>query len=720
VAALVALAVLTGSAAAAASRTATAARVGNASPNAQLQLVLPLKAKLSGLRRFALAVSTPGNALYGHYESIAQLAARFGASRRAETSTMEFLHHAGATRIKLDATGLFVDATLRAATAERLFVTPLAEFRSGRETYTAPTGNPAMPAALRGFVTGVVGLDTRPVAVAPSVQINHNIRTKLAAEPNRSAAAAFTPFSHTDATVGTGYFPATGTQSGCAAAETTTSFTPNQYLTAYNYAPMQAAGLTGAGETMALIEIDGYKLSDIQTFASCFGLGLPPIKNFGVGISRALPPGTETTLDLEVMAAAAPGLKQIDVYESQANEADSLRALTSPLQNKGYKPDVISASLGLCERDVAGVVGESGLNNTEGALEEAAAAGISFLDASGDSGSADCQNENDQPIDQLDINYPTSSWWVTGVGGTNVELTPSNTLAAQVVWNDGNEQPGSAGGGGQSGIFRRPPYQTGTVPVNRREVPDVSMLADIAPGYAIYCSVASQCVSSKQPDPWMGVGGTSAATPLLAGGFAMVDQDLAAHAHQNLGFANPLLYDLGRSPAAPAVFSNVTEGSNDIGPFISANGAPLGCCTAGAGYSDAAGWGSVNLTGFAASALAAPPELPSVSVAVPAQKPIAAHGISTTVTCSEACSFGAVAVIKIGKAKAIDVSSKALTLAAAGSQAAPITFGKKVESKLKAGARQHKRITAKVNGVALDILGRIEVRSNTVKLVLKG
>ena len=93
----------------------------------------------------------------------------------------------------------------------------------------------------------------------------------------------------------------------------------------------------------------------------------------------------------------------------------------------------------------------------------AAGSGISFLASSGDQGSADCVDLTGAPVARLSVNYPSSSPWVTGVGGTNFALTPANTIAAQIVWNDTSLQPGAAGGGGTSQLFKRPSYQKGTV-----------------------------------------------------------------------------------------------------------------------------------------------------------------------------------------------------------------------------------------------------------------
>jgi kumamolisin len=506
--------------------------------------------------------------------------------------------------------------------------------------------------------------------------------------------------------------------SGCAAGTGTGGFTPNQYLTAYGYDPLHAAGITGQNERVALIEIDGFKARDIRSFASCFGLRVPPINGFGVGVKKPLAPGGEATLDLEVLDAAAPGLKAIDVYEAHADALHTLRAMTAPLQNPGFKPQVISASLGLCERFTSDAIGKGGIRAAEGALEEAAASGISFLSSSGDSGSADC-TAGGVPIHHLDVNYPSSSWWVTGVGGTNVVLNAANTIALQVVWNDANVQPGSAGGGGLSSLFIRPRYQQGTVAANARAVPDVSMLADVAPGYAIYCSVGPP--DCNPAAPWTTIGGTSAATPLLAGGFALVDQELRLHGHQDLGLANTLLYQAGTNPTIAAqVFSDVIQIGNDVGPFIG-NHQPLGCCTAGPGYDEASGWGSVNLANFAGLALATQPLIVGVELSLPGrQRPIGAHHIVATVSCSGRCVMGAYATITIGHSRAFRVFSSLYHLATAGSKTIPIKFSGRLLRRLRSAHAHRRRIVARVVGAIVDAGGNIERRTAALRLAIKG
>ena len=518
---------------------AHATAVGPAPSSQPLQLVLPLVAHDAGLAQLAQAVSTPGSPEYAHYESIQQLARRFGASAATRARVVRYLRAAGARSVRIDATGMFADATMTAARAERVFATPLTTFRSGRHSqFIAPNLPVGVPRALRGVVKSVIGLDTQALS-----------------GPRRAEASGLARKAHV-ASQPTSAFPRTGTPSGCHAGVSagelgsdpaTAGFTPNQYLAAYGFQQLQAAGLGGQGERVALIEIDGFKLSDINTFAQCFGLHVPPVNAFAVGVKHPLAPGGESTLDLEALDAAAPDLKAIDVYESNSSAADTLEAMTAPLQNHGRQPEVISASLGLCEPAVYAAIGVHGIEATEAALEIAALSGVTFLASSGDSGSADCIGPDGFPIDRLAVNYPASSSWVTGVGGTNLLLGPANQITNQVVWNDTDIQPGSAAGGGSSAIFRRPFYQDGTLTAASRAVPDVSMLADIIPGYAVFCSAQGECVNSGNSNPWQSVGGTSASTPLLAGGFALVDEELRMHNRQDLGLANPLLYQLGRS-----------------------------------------------------------------------------------------------------------------------------------------------------------------------------
>lgn len=658
----------------------------------RLQLVLPLATDVGGLTRFAQAVSTPGSPQYGDYASVAWLAHRFGASSSTRRRVVSYLRAHGATDVSVDATAQLVDARMDVAAAERVFgATLLRRHGAHAARYLSPARAAHVPGPLAGLVTGVIGLDTAPLTAD----------TLPASSGYRGPDPGATP-------------------SGCPAGVREGGFTPNEYLDAYGYAPLQQQGLLGQGERVAVIEIDGFKPSDLHTFASCFHLHTPSIKPIAVGLSRPPDAGGEATLDLEVLEAAAPDLKAINVYETGPDSADVLRALSAPLQASGFKPQVISVSLGLCESETLQSVGRSGINAIDTVLKVASAAGVSVLGASGDFGSADCANPDAStptPVPKLAVNFPSSSPWVTSVGGTNFDLDAQNQIVEQTVWNDGSVVRGNAGGGGVSDLFSRPSWQDGVVTSPWRAQPDVAMLADVSPGYAVYCTAEADCDGRG----WASFGGTSAATPLLAGGFALVDELLRRQGRVALGLADPLLYRLGRDPSREAqVFYDVTTGSNDVGPFIQPSQQPLGCCSAQPGFDQASGWGGVNLDALAQAALAAEHKLATVTMRVPSpQRPVSSGGIYVTIRCSAACDVAAYARVS-ARGMRIFTDYTFTHLIHRNTRRLKVLFTSPQAVRLQSALRARRRITVKLVAAVVDAGGNVESHTPTVSVTVSG
>ena len=495
-------------------RRARATRVGPAPASQQLQLVFPLTADLAGLERFANAVTTPGSPGYGHYRSIPELARRFGATAATRDSVARYLRRRGR-----QPTQARRDRAVRRRHGQRASwprscspprwrtTAPRARRGSSR-----PPPPPAVPAGLRGLVTGVVGLDTRQLALAgrgPGGRQHARARARIAASQPSSA------------------FPLSGTPAGCAAGVASGGFVPNQYQTAYGFSPLYAANIRGQGERVALIEIDGFRDADINAFAQCFGLDVPRLNGFGVGIKHQLAPGGESTLDLEVLDAAAPDLKAIDVYETKPSAADTLKALTAPLQNHGFHPQVISASLGSVR----------GRRQPRRRLQGHQV---------GRGRAADGRLERDHvPVLQRR----------PGLGGLRrarqpADRSPRRQLPGLVAVGHRRRrhQPGAR--------LRQPDHVVrwcGTTPRCSRALPEAAAPAccsigpptrkarsttTLAACQTSRCSPTSSratrciaratgdCVTNANPNPWQTVGGTSAATPLLAGGLALVDQQL--------------------------------------------------------------------------------------------------------------------------------------------------------------------------------------------------
>ncbi len=690
---------------------------GVAPRGAALQLVLPLVADDQGLEAFARQVSTPGSASYGAYETISVLGRRFGARPPVRAAALRYLRRAGARGAKINPTGMFAEATMSVATAERAFNTPLRRFQgAGGASFIAPevrgsasAAGVQLPAGLRGVATGIVGLDTRPLSATPFPNGGRPARPGYRSR-RRAHEAAGQPAS--------GYLPVTGSPAGCPGGLSSGGFTPNQYLSAYGYAPLRQAGLLGQGERVALIEIDGFKYSDILAFARCFRLDIPRLSTFYVGSRHALPAGGETTLDLEVLDAVAPRLDSIEIYENTGNASDVTKSLVLPLIAPGAKPQIVSASLGLCEPFMRAAFGLAGIRAVERDVELAAATGITLVAASGDQGSAACADAHDHLIDQPAVSYPASSPWITAVGGTNLALSPTNTIVSQPVWNDTNVQL-AAGGGGFSQVFARPSYQSHVVGARSRAVPDVSMLADVAPGYAVYCTATADATCSGSP--WHTVGGTSAAAPLLAGGVALVNQDLHRHRREFLGFMNPLLYAIGNSPLSTSVFSDVTAIGNDVGPYIpGGNHQPLGCCNATTGFDEASGWGSVNLAGLDAVAQQVVPAYGDVSVAIPRpQSPIHQRALNVRLHCSDACAAYSFAVITLGTGS-FTIHSNRYRLRARASRTVPMPISGRQAGRMRVALAKHRRVEAEVFAVALDARGQIAKVTAGRTIVIRG
>ena len=533
-----------------------------------------------GLARLVRRVSDPASPRYRDYRGVGELIRRFGASRSTRARVMRWLGARG-LHGRIGPTRTYLLASMSPARGDRLLGRRASSERGsarrlGGDRRAAPG---RVPRSLRGAVSGVSLLSGAPGAVHTGADSIPPLPPAHGSERDR-----------------------TGTPSGCSAGQSAgfavpdSAFTPNQYLTAYGHAKLQSRGLRGGGERVSFVEIDGFKRSDIQTFGQCFGIPIPPIHVHPVG-GPVLPPADETTLDLEVFSAAAPKVDGMDVYEGSSSAPGLLETMAAALGRKGSRPDVISISIESCEpRFVGQRVFAEAYGNV---FSIAAAAGISTLVAAGDQGSSMC-SQGSTALGLLATSVPATSPYVTAVGGTNLVLSAQNSITRELVWND-SPQDFAGTGGGYSLLFDKPWWQKVASSDRARAVPDIAALADVIPGYAIYCT-APACTNFPQQSPgWTAIGGTSAATPLIAGGIALADQAASRHGQRGLGFLNPLLYRLGRSSSRGSVFGDLRAGDNDLGEMIPAaagGGMPLGCCSAKAGYDLVSGWGSPKLVGL--------------------------------------------------------------------------------------------------------------------------
>jgi kumamolisin len=311
-----------------------------------------------------------------------------------------------------------------------------------------------------------------------------------------------------------------------------TSYDPAAIARRYQF----PTGVTGAGQTIALIELGGgYEATHMAQYFQSKGIErtgtLEAVSVDDVGNTPGDPSGAdgEVQLDIEVAGSVAPAA-DIAVYFSSNQGSGFLDAVAAAVHDSRRSPSVISISWGGPESGWAG----QDIDALNQAFQAAATLGITVCCASGDSGATD-GTEGGTPT----VDFPASSPYVLGCGGTR--LPPEG---AETAWNDGAE--GGASGGGYSAHFARPGWQTGAGQALQvqpgRGVPDVAGDADPATGYNV--TVDGQAAV---------VGGTSAVAPLWAGLISISNQS----AGRNAGFVNPILY------ANPAALTDITQGNNN-------------------------------------------------------------------------------------------------------------------------------------------------------------
>ena len=303
--------------------------------------------------------------------------------------------------------------------------------------------------------------------------------------------------------------------------------------------------LTGAGQSVGLFQMDGYRPADITAYETAAGLTAVPLRNVLTdGFSGTAGTGgvsngdLEVTLDIEMAISIAPGLTEVVVFEG-TNPASILHAMATqlPLSNQ------LSSSWGFGSDD-----------NQRQALGEMAAQGQTYFDASGDSGAftSDPGDNTDDPFETL-------------VGGTILTMSGNGTAyQSETTW------PGSSGG-----VLTNVPIpgyqQTVNMSTNggsttSRDAPDVALIA------------SNVQITYKGAAAF--VAGTSIAAPLWAGFTALVNQQAAANNVGPVGFANPAFYAIGQTPAVYGTsFHDITTGNN-------------GTFNAVAGYDLATGWGT--------------------------------------------------------------------------------------------------------------------------------
>jgi len=382
-------------------------------------------------------------------------------------------------------------------------------------------------------------------------------------------------------------------------------YTPQQIRTAYG---VNKVKFNGKGVTVAILDAFASPtlFADSNRYAANHGL---PALRHGVNFRQIIPAGiyhvdpsnpcgpqgwwTEQSLDVAAVHGMAPGANIIYV-----GSLDCGPSLDTALMNTVYNhlADVVTNSWGFNGEAIA--PGQAAAEDQ--AFLAGAAQGVTVLFSSGDDGDVSAPNG------VASGSWPATSSWVTGVGGTTLKIMGNNGQKAEYGWgtyraflddvtvhsathitDSGVAQTEAFGfqyddysfysgsGGGISLLEPQPAYQatavspvlatslnlasgfTETLPSAQRVSPDIAMDADPYTGYLFgqTFTIAGNPINDAGCTPLPGskteeycedgIGGTSLASPLMAGVIAIMDQQRRAGGEPMVGFANPLLYSVG-------------------------------------------------------------------------------------------------------------------------------------------------------------------------------
>ena len=349
----------------------------------------------------------------------------------------------------------------------------------------------------RRLTTAVIGLAAALGALLPATAQAapaHGTRARTTVDVCGAAAPGFARCLaqvRTDVHGGTG--PRGRAARNAADAELPEGLSPADLRSAYQ---LPATG--GGDQTVAIVDAGSYASAeaDLAVYRATFGLPACTTANGCLrqvnqqGRTAPQPEdqgwGIEIALDLDMVSAACPSCHILLVGADSASDADLAASVDTAV---ALGADEVSNSYGTTE-----------YNGIAAYAADYSHPGVAILASSGDSG---------YTIPSAPAVYPS----VIAVGGTS--LTPA---AGARGW---NETAWSRAGSGCSAWVDKPAWQTDENCPGRMTA-DVSAVADPLTGPAVYFTNPNGGggghVDPADVDPgWTVVGGTSAASPLLAG-----------------------------------------------------------------------------------------------------------------------------------------------------------------------------------------------------------
>ena len=560
----------------------------------RLVLVLPLRNQ-SELDNFLKELYDPTSTDYRQFLTVEEFAARFGPRQEDYATLINFAESHGLKVVATSRNRLNLDVIGSVASVEKAFHITMGVYQHPSEdrTFYAPDREPTPDLQVR--LWHIAGLDNYSI---PHPAFHHKNLT----------------WRHS-ATTGSG---------------PSASFLGSDMRAAY-----YGGSLTGAGQSLGLLEYSGTDLADLNTyFTNAHQTNNVPItllSTDGTSTSCVYPScdDTEQTLDMTQALGMAPGLSSLVMYVGSSDAAIfNAMATAEPLNAQ------LSSSWTWYPADPS---------TDNPYFQEFAAQGQNLFQAAGDSGAWTSSGSGSQI-------FPADDVYVTSVGGT--DLTTSRAAgpwSSETVWVDG-------GGGISPHKYAIPPWQTtaasgcSSCSKTYRNGPDVSANAN----FTFYvCADQTTCTANEY-------GGTSFAAPMWAGFLALINQQAVANGGKPLGFINPSLYSIASGSSYAIDFHDITSGSNGY--------------SAAAGYDLASGLGSPNGAGLI-NALGGPPASGFSLSASPASLSVAqgSQGTSTITSTVTGGFDGAISLSASGQPSGVTVSFNPTSITGAGSSTMTMT-----------------------------------------------
>ena len=447
--------------------------VTSGSVNARVYLAPNHQAELASA---VAIVSSPTSRSYRHFWTASAVSKEFAPSAAEVASVKSWLTSAGLDVTKVSAShpaGAYIGVRGSVAAASKAFGVTFGTYRGpDGQSARAPSQAATAPSSVASSVLAVSGLDTAKSQIKPALP---------PPGPNYWVAKPCSTY----------YGQLTATNKPKAYGRhqpwTNCGYTPSQVRGAYG---VTASKMTGQGQTVAIV--DAYASPTMHTDANQFAktVGDPKFAKGQYQQFQVQPYNSqkicgpagwygEETLDVESVHGMAP--------------AANVRYVAA---GSCFDSDLLAADGAIVTNDLASIAsnswGEPAQYETlayafDYTFELGALEGIGFFFSSGDNGyEGPGENPGVSPQDQVD--YPTSSPWVTSVGGTSLAIGKSKSYQWETSWgtlldplihlkNGGKKWQytppgkypdyyGGSGGGGVSTEYSQPSYQAGVVPTS--------------------------------------------------------------------------------------------------------------------------------------------------------------------------------------------------------------------------------------------------------------